>query len=526
MSCAERGILFRQIDRLFSDGTLAGLGDGQLLERYLASGDETAFEALVNRHGPMVLGLCRRMLRDPRDIEDAFQGTFLVLVRTGPAIRDRSLVSTWLYRVAYRVARRARCQTLRLRSCEVPVAAEPAAVTPLDTDLDEIGPVLDQQLQRLPEKYRSPLVLCYLEGRTHEQAAALLRCPLGTVRSRLARGRELLKKRLTRRGFGPMTAILGAHSSLTARFLTETVPPSLVSATVNLALGTGSIKAIQSTAVSLPVLTLAQGVLTTMRFAQLKWIGLAVLATSLLTAGAVAVSYGAVRTSSAVTDASLGGAGAGKLSQSSESQPKDAARRFLKGWGEPIDPDGDCSIDLENDQLIIKVPGKRHGLEAELSTLNAPRVLRDIEGDFIVDLKLHAEFKPGERSTSRTGFPFVGAGLLLWSDPGNYIRLERAAIVTGKRLVPYFLFEERRDRRPVPPGGGIEANPEEATFLRLERKGDRVTGSVSADGIKWNAFPARTVRLPTKLKLGVAAVSSSEGPFTVTLENFRVMRPE
>src|SRR5438876_10935451 len=122
MACADRGIVLRQIDRLFREGTLGGLGDGQLLERYLTRRDETAFEALVDLHGPMVLGLCRRMLRDPRDIEDAFQATFLVLVRKAPAIRDRGLLSNWLYGVAYRVARRARTQTLRRRSRETAVA--------------------------------------------------------------------------------------------------------------------------------------------------------------------------------------------------------------------------------------------------------------------------------------------------------------------------------------------------------------------------------------------------------------------
>ena len=110
MASVNRGVVFQQIDRLYRDGTLSGLGDGQLLERYLTRGDEAAFEALVNLHGPMVLGLCRRVLRDPRDIEDAFQATFLILVRKAPTIRDRGLLSNWLYGVAYRVARRARTQ--------------------------------------------------------------------------------------------------------------------------------------------------------------------------------------------------------------------------------------------------------------------------------------------------------------------------------------------------------------------------------------------------------------------------------
>ncbi len=183
MSCAGRGILLRQIDRLFGDGTFTGLGDGQLLERYFATGDEHAFEALVDRHGPMVLGLCRRMLRDPRDIEDAFQATFLVLIRTGRVIRDRSLVSTWLYSVAYRVARQARNRTLRRRNCEIHLARVEESIDGDTLDIDETGPLLDQELNRLPEKYRAPLVLCYFHGRTHDQAAEVLRCPVGTVRS-------------------------------------------------------------------------------------------------------------------------------------------------------------------------------------------------------------------------------------------------------------------------------------------------------------------------------------------------------
>ena len=115
MSSTDRGMVLQQLDRLFRDGTLAGLGDGQLLERYRTRRDEAAFEALVELHGPMVLGLCRRFLRDPRDIEDAFQATFLVLVRKAPVIRDGGLLANWLYGVALRVATRARANLLRRR---------------------------------------------------------------------------------------------------------------------------------------------------------------------------------------------------------------------------------------------------------------------------------------------------------------------------------------------------------------------------------------------------------------------------
>ena len=291
MSIAGRGIVLRQVDRLFGEGTLTGLGDGQLLERYLTRRDEAAFAALVDLHGPMVLGLCRRMLRDPRDIEDAFQATFLVLVRKAPAIRDRDLLSSWLHGVAHRVARRARARTLRRGDREKSVGVPEAAAEAEASDRDEIAPMLDQELGRLPERYRAPLVLCYLRGRTHEQAAEDLRCPVGTVRSRLARGRALLRDRLTRRGFVPtaVAAFLGGDATLPARLLIATVPSPLAAATVRAALGFGPTSIIQTGAAVASSAALARGVLTTMKLAQLKWIGMAVLATSLSAGGVVAM---------------------------------------------------------------------------------------------------------------------------------------------------------------------------------------------------------------------------------------------
>jgi len=302
MANAHNGIVLRQIDRLYREGTLAGLGDDQLLERYLTRRDEAAFEALVNLHGPMVLGLCRRMLRDPRDVEDAFQATFLILVRKASAIRDPSHLSNWLYGVAYRVAVRARTNTLRRRGRETTIASLEVATAPETMELLEIGPVLDQELNRLPRKYRAVLVLCYLKARTHDEAAEELHCPVGTVRSRLARGRDLLKRRLTQRGCAPTAAILGTGTSLPAQFLTEAVPPSLVCATVRTALGFSSLKTIPAGAAGASALALSKGVLTTMKLAQLKWIGLGVLAASLSTGGVVAVSFASARTSQGSTD--------------------------------------------------------------------------------------------------------------------------------------------------------------------------------------------------------------------------------
>ncbi len=301
MKTASRGPVLRELDRLFRHGTLSGLGDDELLQRFLDRKDGSAFEALVSLHGPMVLGICRRMLHDPRDVEDAFQATFLVLVRKAPTIRERGLLSNWLYGVAYRVANRARAQAIQRRDREIGVERLEARSAEIPLERTEIGPVLDQELSRLPARYREPLVLCYLEGRTHDQAAEQLRCPVGTVRSRMARGRDLLKRRLTRRGYAPMAAILGSGASLPSRLAIESIPAELLSTTVRSALASGTLRGAAAGAVAAPVLTLTHGVLTTMKLGQIIWIGLTLLATSLSAGGVIAVAFARAQTAGSGT---------------------------------------------------------------------------------------------------------------------------------------------------------------------------------------------------------------------------------
>jgi len=279
MASASREAVETQIERLFRDGTLTSRSDAELLNRYLSARDEAAFEALVNLHGPMVLGLCRRMLRDPSDIDDAFQATFLVLIRKAPVIRDRGLLANWLYGVAYRVAVRARGNLLRRRERETSLAEIETPAMSVHDHPEEVPPALDQELNRLPSTYRVPLVLCYLKGLTHDQAAEELRCPVGTVRSRLARGRDLLKRRLTARGYAPSASLLA--SALPAPF----VPAGLVRATIEAAghsAGQGAAAAMTASAVE----TLVEGALTTMVGSRVKTIGLSLLALA-LTSGAV-----------------------------------------------------------------------------------------------------------------------------------------------------------------------------------------------------------------------------------------------
>jgi RNA polymerase sigma factor (sigma-70 family) len=298
MANLDRTVLFRQIERLYQGGTSTAQTDSQLLDRFLTCRDEGAFEAIISLHGPMVLSLCRRFLRDPRDIEDAFQATFLILARKAGSIRKREVLSSWLYGVAYRVATRARTDLLRRRSFETGVSVLddlPGADAP---EADEFGPLIDLELNRLPEKYRAPIVLCYLKEQTHDQAAAALRWPIGTVRSRLARGRELLRARLTRRGCAPASAFLGLGPATSWRACNASVPQPLVEATLAAAgrfLGdpsaAGPAAITFSSSLSGSASALAQGVLTTMAMTQIKVWSVGLVATGLLLGGAGAGAW-------------------------------------------------------------------------------------------------------------------------------------------------------------------------------------------------------------------------------------------
>ena len=183
--------------------------DEQLIEEFLAGKDgdaEAAFEALVNRHGPMVLGVCRQILKHQQDAEDAFQATFLVLARKAATIQNRNLLGCWLYEVTYRTAIRARAQCARRRQRHETCDVEALVAAPEgDVDRDELRPVLFDEVNRLPEKYAVPLILCYLEGETNQEVARLLQWPVGTVKGRLSRGRELLRGRLSLRGLAIAT---------------------------------------------------------------------------------------------------------------------------------------------------------------------------------------------------------------------------------------------------------------------------------------------------------------------------------
>lgn len=173
--------------------------DRQLLRRFTRAGDESAFEMLVRRHGPMVLGVCRRVLGNADGAEDVFQATFLVLVRRAASLQRPERLGNWLYGVAFRIATRARQNAARRAESERQIAYQPRPEPLPELARRELRSVLDEEMSRLPEKYRAPLVLCYLEGKTNEEAARQLGWPTGSMSWRLARGRELLRKRLEAR---------------------------------------------------------------------------------------------------------------------------------------------------------------------------------------------------------------------------------------------------------------------------------------------------------------------------------------
>ena len=200
------------LQTLFEVGSFAGQPDGALLDRFLGGpreAAEAAFAAIVQRHGPMVLRTCRQLTGDPHDADDAAQATFLVLARRARSVRSSDSLAAWLHGVARRVSLRARADASRRRAREARAAHGPAPATPPEP---EGWPEVHEELSRLPDRYRLPLVLCHLEGLTHEQAAHQLRCPVRTLQTRLARGRDRLRSSLSRRGLGPAAALLGTAS--------------------------------------------------------------------------------------------------------------------------------------------------------------------------------------------------------------------------------------------------------------------------------------------------------------------------
>jgi RNA polymerase sigma factor (sigma-70 family) len=254
--------------------------DRELLERFVTARDGAAFAALVQRHGPMVLGVCRRLLHDAHEAEDAFQATFLVLVSKARSIGRPQLLGAWLHGVAYRTAARAR-QAARRRARAREATTMPDSDLAVELAWRELRQVLDEELGNVAEKYRAPLVLFYLEGKTTVEVARELGCPKGTVLSRLARGRDRLRARLVRRGMAFSVGI--TTGTLLAKAAPAAVPADVAQGTIQAAVQTAAGQAAVGT-ISATVAALTKGELRAMFLNKMKVVAAALLVLCVATA--------------------------------------------------------------------------------------------------------------------------------------------------------------------------------------------------------------------------------------------------
>jgi RNA polymerase sigma factor (sigma-70 family) len=277
------GSILHYINRIACPEELWNATDSQLLERFVERRNEDAFALLVRRHGPMVLGICQRALSQPQDVEDAFQATFLVLVRKASRIGRRHQLSNWLFGVALRTAAKARGQSARRHGREVSVPDVPEREVFADPAVQSIRPILDEEIARLPARYRAPVTLCYLEGRTNEEAARQLGCPKGTLQYWLACARDRLRHRLNRRGITLPASVFGPR--FVSDFITPSVPPALVRSTTRMAVTSG-LRDGTGVAISASATRLADAVLHTALITMARGVAVLLLVGLLIGTGA------------------------------------------------------------------------------------------------------------------------------------------------------------------------------------------------------------------------------------------------
>jgi RNA polymerase sigma factor (sigma-70 family) len=311
------------------------LPDQHLLERFLDRHDTAAFEALLDRYGPMVLSVCRRVLSHEQDAEDAFQATFLVLVRKAASIRKQQSIGSWLHGVAYRISLKARALAVQRRLKDKPTREKLAPDTLSEVIRRDVSSVLDEELNRLPQKYRTPIILCYFQGKTNEEAAQLLSLPAGTVKTRLARARGLLQTRLARRG---CTLSVAGFAQLGEQSTTgATMPAALAHSTVQIAtlLIDGAI--METSSMSGTVATLLASTLSTMLFTKVKIASLVLFLATVLATGAGLAMHHSI---TATPDAKRNPEQFPMAAQDAASE-KPANEQFARTdlYGDPLPPD-------------------------------------------------------------------------------------------------------------------------------------------------------------------------------------------
>jgi RNA polymerase sigma factor (sigma-70 family) len=284
----QLGLVLQHLRKTIRRQAEGALADGALLERFISQRDEAAFEVLVWRHGPLLLSLCQRLIQNSHDAEDVLQATFLTLVKKAGSIGKRAALGSWLYKVAYRMAVRTRNSTRKSTASAAPVEELPAA--PAGDSCHELRLLLDPAIAGLPERYRTAVVLCYLQGKTHKEIAEELSCPLGTISTRLARARQMLRKYLARRGVVLPSVMLGAM--LAQHAVSAAVGPPLVFATVKAAASVAAGQALAG-AVTARVAALTEGMLKAMFLTKAKVLAALLLAFSLVCAGGAVLLQGA-----------------------------------------------------------------------------------------------------------------------------------------------------------------------------------------------------------------------------------------
>ncbi len=356
--------------------------DGQLLESFVVNHDATAFEALVRRHGRMVHGICLRVLRNRHDAEDAFQATFLVLAHKAARVMPREMVGNWLYGVAHTTAVRAKAKAAKRLVRERQVVSMRDIQDAGVGQWDDMQVVLDEELMKLPDKYRVPIVLCDLEGRPRREVARQLKIPEGTLSSRLTTARRTLAKRLSRRGLAVTSATMATLLAQNAS--SAYVPPALVAATVKAAGMLTAGHALATGLVSVSVIALKEGVLKGMLISKLK------AAVMILGLGAVGLGGSLVvqRTGWAVQPNNQGKQSAnaeGAASQIAPAQPiansgktgTDARYKKLSDDINRLFPDSHVELNLRGDKLVVSGHAK-DVMDARqilrIARLNAPKI--------------------------------------------------------------------------------------------------------------------------------------------------------
>jgi RNA polymerase sigma factor (sigma-70 family) len=383
----------------------AGLSDGQLLASFVERRDENAFEALLRRHGPMVLGVCRRMLGNDHDAEDAFQATFLVLARKAASVVPREALANWLYGVAHQTAIRARSLAVKRRMREKQVTPMPEPAAPPRDTWPDLARLLDRELSRLPDKYRLPVVLCDLEGKTRKQAAHQLGWPEGSLSGRLSRARALLAKRLTRHGVAlsaaGLAALLGQHAA------SACVPAGVAAATLQAAkLGSAGI-------LSARVALLMEGVLKAMLLAKLKTTALlaaaATFGATILTWSVLAAGSAGVDSPSGQGAQSPGDVPAAKaLAQPAPSKPRVITLDSLQGeWRGSRDRIRAVGLHVKGKEALASVLQE---IANPLDPTNAPgeerldaQLLQCVEDPKTGGLDLFVHVRAGDRFGGKAG---------------------------------------------------------------------------------------------------------------------------